>query len=172
MTSFHKIVLTPTTKLQDTWGGLAGIKMRSNVIIRSQTLFYVENCASLSDFLRMGMGGGVLQSNKLASERTGVMDETVVSVLAGKHPHEPPPSPRSMLEVYNETPILILIEITYDVVESVAQKRLGILGPGSMDPKSLEVWILKFVEDSKKLRTSVEFLSIDWPSDFSLGILP
>ena len=58
MTSFHKIVLTPTTKLQDTWGGLAGIKMRSNVIIRSQTLFYVENCASLSDFLRMGMGGG------------------------------------------------------------------------------------------------------------------
>ena len=100
------------------------------------------------------------------------MDETVVSVLAGKHPHEPPPSPRSMLEVNNETPILILIEITYDVVESVAQKRLGILGPGSMDPKSLEVWILKFVEDSKKLRTSVEFLSIDWPSDFSLGILP
>ena len=35
--------------------------------------------------------GGVMQPDKLASEKMGVMDETAASVLAGKHLHDPPP---------------------------------------------------------------------------------
>ena len=32
--------------------------------------------------------GGVLHPGELAEYRTGIIDETVASVLAGKHPHE------------------------------------------------------------------------------------
>ena len=53
--------------------------------------------------------------------------------------------------------IFIPVEITEDVVKLVAQKLLGNLGPGGTESKALQVWILKFGEDSKILRTSVDF---------------
>ena len=34
---------------------------------------------------------GVLQPNKLSTDKTGIMDENVASFLAVKHPHDPPP---------------------------------------------------------------------------------
>ena len=48
-------------------------------------------------------------------------------VLAGKHLHEPPTPhpPCSMLEVSDKTPIFIPVDITEDVVKSVARKLLG-----------------------------------------------
>ena len=47
----------PTSRLQDTWVGLAGIRIQSNFIVRYWTLFYTENCARLSDFFANGNQG-------------------------------------------------------------------------------------------------------------------
>ena len=57
--------------------------------------------------------------------------------------------------------ILIPVDITEDVVQLVAMKRLGGLGPGGTNPEALYGWILKLREDSKKFRTSVEIFG-DW----------
>ena len=65
-----------------------------------------------------------MQTVKLALEKTGIMDETVVLVLVVKHPHEPPP-PFYTLEVYDKTPILIHVDITWGVVKLVARKLSG-----------------------------------------------
>ena len=73
--------------------------------------------------------GGRLQPNKLPIYKTGVMGETIPSVLAGKHLHEKNPT-RSMLEAYNKTPIFIPVGIKEDVVESVMQKISGSSGLG------------------------------------------
>ena len=53
-------------------------------------------------------------------------------------------------------PIFIPIDITEDAVKSAARKLSGSSGPRGMDSKSLQGWILKFEEDRKRLRTSVE----------------
>ena len=53
-----------------------------------------------------GKQAGILQTDELTSDKTGVMNETATSVLEGKRLHEIIPS-FSMVEVYNETPICI-----------------------------------------------------------------
>ena len=63
-------------------------KTRNNFIVRSQTLFYVENCARPSDFLQMGIRGGGGLPKELATNKTVVTEETVKTVLAKKHTHE------------------------------------------------------------------------------------
>ena len=52
--------------------------------------------------------------------------------------------------------VLILVDIKEDTVELVVQKLLGRSGHGSIDPEDLQGLLLKFGEDSKRLRTSVE----------------
>ena len=104
--------------------------------------------------------GGVLQPDKLAQDRTGMINETVTSVLEGKHPSETIPS-CATLEMYEETPILIPVNITEEAIESVAQKLSGSSGPGGTDSEALQVWLLKFGEDSTRLHTSVETF-VDW----------
>ena len=73
----------------------------------------------------------------------GVFNETVALVLEGRHLHKKIPS-CATLEMYGETPIFILVDITGDAVESFAQKLLGASGPGSMDSEALKGWKLKF----------------------------
>ena len=73
--------------------------------------------------------GGVLQQDELAEDLTGTINETVASVLEGKHPREKIIS-CSTLETYEETPIFIPIDITEGAVESVAQQLLGRSDPG------------------------------------------
>ena len=58
-------------------------------------------------------------------------------------------------------PIFVPVNITEDVVKSVGRKFSGSLGPGYTDSESLQGWILKFGEDSKTLRISVEFFLLD-----------
>ena len=58
--------------------------------------------------------------------------------------------------MYEETPIFIPVDITGEAVESVAQKRLGGSGPRGMDSEALQVWLMKFGEDSTRLCTSVD----------------
>ena len=86
---------------------------------------------------------GVLQPDKLAEDCTGTINKTVASVLERKNPSVTIPS-CATLETYEETPILIPVDITEEVVESVAQKRSGSFGPGGTDSKALQVWLLKF----------------------------
>ena len=64
--------------------------------------------------------------------------------------------PCHMLEVYEEIPISIHVDITQDVVKLVAQKLSGSSGPGGTDLEDLYRWFLKFGEGRKKLRISVE----------------
>ena len=54
--------------------------------------------------------------------------------------------------------------ITEGVVESVAQKISGSLGPGGTDLEALQGCLLKFEEDNKRLRTSVETF-VEWLSN-------
>ena len=91
----------------------------------------------------------------MAEDRTGTINETVVSILEGKHTSKTIPS-CGTLETYEETHIFIPINITEKAVESVAQKLSGSSGPGGTDSEAIQGWIIKFGEDSTRLRTSVE----------------
>ena len=73
-----------------------------------------------------------MQPGKLASDKTGVINETLTSVLEDKHPHEKIPT-CSTLEAYNETPIFIPVDTTEDVVKFFMRKHLGSSGPGGAD---------------------------------------
>ena len=61
-----------------------------------------------------------------------------------------------MFETYDEMPIFIYVDIMEDAVESVTQKLLGSFGPGVKELEALQGWILKFGDDRKRHRTSVE----------------
>ena len=104
--------------------------------------------------------GGVFQPEKLAEDCTGTINKTITSVLEGKHPSENILS-YATLEMYEETPIFIPVKITEEAVESVAQMFLVISGSGGTDSEALQVWLLKFGEDSTRLRNRVENF-VDW----------
>ena len=73
--------VTPTPQIRDTWGGIAGIKMWSKTIVHSKTLFYAEKFVRISDlFANRSQGGSCNPMNWHL--KTGVMDETVVTVVA------------------------------------------------------------------------------------------
>ena len=52
----------------------------------------------------------------MALDKRGVINETVESILTGKHPHKKITS-CSTLEAYNEMPVFLPVDITEDVVE-------------------------------------------------------
>ena len=60
--------------------------------------------------------GGVLLPNEMASDKTGIMEETATTVLAKKHPHKKL-FPGSTLEVYDKKPIFITVDIIDDEFE-------------------------------------------------------
>ena len=99
----------------------------------------------------------------MAKDCTSTINETVASFLERKNPRENNPS-CATLETYEERPIFILVGITEDAVKLVALKLSGDSGPGGMDSEALQVWLIKFGEDSKILRTSVETF-VDWLSN-------
>ena len=80
--------------------------------------------------------------------------------FGGKNPSETIPS-CATLETYEETFIFIPVNVTEESVESVAHKLLGGSVPGGMDSEALQGWLLKFGEDSTRLRTSVETF-VNW----------
>ena len=77
-----------------------------------------------------------LLPKKMASDKIGVMEETVTSILA-KNICTTPPPPCYMLKVYNKINIFIPVDIMEDVIELVARKILGSLGPGATDSEDL-----------------------------------
>ena len=70
--------------------------------------------------------GEFFQPDILAEDRTGTINETVATVLEGKHPHGKNPS-CATLETYQETPMFIPVDIMEEAVNSVARKFWGIL---------------------------------------------
>ena len=68
--------------------------------------------------------------------------------------------------MYEETPIFIPVDITEEAVESVARKFLGRSGPGGTNSEALQGWLLKFGDDSTRLRNSIENF-VDWLSNGS-----
>ena len=77
-----------------------------------------------------------------------------------KNPSKNVPS-CATLETYEETPIFIPVDITEEAVELVARKIWGSSGLGVTDPEALQGCILKFGEDSARLRTSMASF-VDW----------
>ena len=107
-----------------------------------------------------------LQPNELSEDCTGTINKTATLVLEGKHPHKKIPSCFT-LETYDKTPIFIPVKIMDDTIESVARKLSRDSGPGGTDSEALHGWLLKFGEDRKILRTSVEIL-VEWISNGSM----
>ena len=104
--------------------------------------------------------GGFLQPDKLAEDCIGTINKTVASVLDGKCPSKTITS-CTTLETYEKTPIFIPINITEESVEYVARKRLGSSGLGGTGSEALQGWLLKFGDDSTRLRTIFGNL-VDW----------
>ena len=61
-----------------------------------------------------------------------------------------------MLEVYEATPVFIPIDITEDVVESVARKLSGSAVASGMDIEALQGWLVKLGDHSRKLCANVK----------------
>ena len=109
-----KFYVTPTPWIRYTWGGVVGVKFLISIIVCSQTLFYKEIVRGHRICLLKGVGGSFI-TQKMSSEKTSVMEETVVMVMAEKHLPEPPP-PCSTLDLYEKTPIFIPVDIADDVI--------------------------------------------------------
>ena len=56
-----------------------------------------------------------------------------------------------MLEVYEETPVFIPIDMTENVVKSITQKLLGRAGPGCTDSEALQGCVIKVRKHRKTL---------------------
>ena len=65
------------------------------------------------------------------------------------------------LEMYEEMPIFIPLNIAEEALKLVTCKLYGCSGPGGTDSEELQGWIMKLGEDSKGLRTSVKTF-VDW----------
>ena len=78
-----------------------------------------------------------------------MINKTATPVLEGKHQRKNIPS-CATLETYEEMPIFIPIDITEEAVELVAHNIFGSSGPGGTDLESLQIWLLRFGEDSTR----------------------
>ena len=77
-----------------------------------------------------------MKPDELGEGWAGPINKTVASVLEGKNLHEKC-LPCATLEMYNEPPIFIPVNITEDTVKSVMQKLLEAPGPGGTDSEAL-----------------------------------
>ena len=101
-----------------------------------------------------------MKPDELSEDRTGTINETVTSFLEEKNPSETIPS-CATLETYEDTTILIPVNITEESIESVARKISGRSVPGGTDSEALQGFILEFGEDITRLLTSIETF-VDW----------
>ena len=115
MDSLTNSYVTPTLWLQDNRGGIAGIKMFSNVIIHSRTLFYVENYVRLSDFFANWSQGGSCNPKKLHQTKRALWRKPLRQSWRRKTLTKNK-SPCYTLEVYDEKPTFVPMKITEDVV--------------------------------------------------------
>jgi hypothetical protein len=100
--------------------------------------------------------GGILFPNE-TDEKSG---DTVLETLKSKHPDATIPA-ASTLHPYSEVPDFNDIDVTEDVVESVARRLRGCAGPSGTDSLSLQHWLLRYGESSRQLRVAVADF-VDW----------
>ena len=97
-------------------------------------------------------GGGVLQPDDVCT-KTGL---PVLEVLESKHPAlRDPPSVGEVdgaFERYEETPAIVPVVISNDIVETVASRLSGAAGPGGTDAEDLKGWLLRYGTYSHALR--------------------
>ena len=76
----------------------------------------------------------------------------VLQVLESKHPElrEPPAVEEAdgTFEPYAAVPTDVLVDITADVVETVASKLTNVAGPGGTEAIDLHNWLLRFGSES------------------------
>ena len=77
-----------------------------------------------------------MQPDELGEGWAGPINKNVASVLEGNHLHKTFLS-CATLEMYNEPPIFVPVNITEDTVKSVAQKLLEAPGPGGTGSEAL-----------------------------------
>ena len=131
MDCLTKSYVNPMPRLRDTWRGISGIKIRNNVIVHSWTLFYVENCAWVSDLFANSNQGGPATS-KTGIGKNGRYRWNHHFGPGGKTSAQNN-SPRYTLEVYKKTRMFIPVVITENVVELVTRKLSVVLGPESTE---------------------------------------
>jgi hypothetical protein len=100
--------------------------------------------------------GGILFPDN-TDEKSG---DTVLETLQSKHPDATIPE-ASSLQTYPSLPDFNDIDVTEDVVESVARRLRGCAGPSGTDSLSLQQWLLRFGETSRQLRIAVADF-VDW----------
>jgi hypothetical protein len=100
-------------------------------------------------------GGGVLAADGVCT-KTG---RPVLEVLQGKHPELRDPvsvgEQDGAFEPYDATPTAIPVDITAEVVETVATKLSGAAGLGGTDAVDLRNWLLRFGRESEAFRTEM-----------------
>ena len=105
--------------------------------------------------------GSILQP----SDTDAKSGESVGDVLRSKHPAARVPDV-DLLHSYPETPAFVDVDITADVVESVARRLTGSAGLGGTDAHALKHWLLKFGKVSAELREAVASFSMWLANDF------
>ena len=91
-------------------------------------------------FYELETGGGWLQPDNLALDKTGIIHETVAYVQEGVNLHENNIS-CSTLEAYDELSISIPVYITEDVVKLVTWELSDNSIPGGTYSEALPEWI-------------------------------
>ena len=156
-------------RLRVTRGDITVIKTRRNVITCYQILFYMENCARPSYLFARGKQGefcylGNCQPIKWKLRRKLPRRSWWENIR-----------PKNSLRFYvggvRWGIYFIPVDITEDVVKSVAQKLSMSSGTGGMYSEALQGCLRKFGEDSKIIRTSVDFFWLASQSASTLGSL-
>ena len=75
-----------------------------------------------------------------------------MEVLHTKHPEARTPTTASLDSYLGRPPELTPVDITDDMVTSVAGRLLGGAGPGGTESVSLQHWRLRFEAESAELR--------------------
>ena len=95
---------------------------------------------------------------------------SVQDVLESKHP-DPTPTAYGTLHKYDETPPLVPVQITDDIVLKVARRLKGSCGLDGTNAHSLRSWLTRFKQSSKHLRDSLASLAqwmsnelVPWPA--------
>ena len=63
-----------------------------------------------------------------------------------------------VLEHHDVVPEFVLIDIAKDTVKQVSRRLTGAAGPGGIDAAGLQLWLLRFVVTSQRLRCAAALL--------------
>eukprot|EP00957_Ditylum_brightwellii_P018604 1397729-Ditylum_brightwellii.AAC.1 len=80
--------------------------------------------------------------------------EPVIDVLQSKHPETSEPL-LLVLKKFPKLPAFQDVNVTAEVIETVAPRMSGAAGPDGVDTTTIQDWILQYGQNSKMLRESL-----------------